>query len=80
MATSPGFQKRGLASRLLRIIMDMADSEVRKIYIEASDVGFPVYEKLGWRLVGTVEVDLTRWGSVGVRRNGVMLRNPHPLQ
>lgn len=76
LATSPHFQRKGLASMLLRHVLDKADQEGRKTYIEATPEGHPVYEKLGWRDVALVEVDLGKYGGEGVGTNVCMIREP----
>lgn len=76
LATSPKFQRKGLASMLLRHVLDQADREGRKTYIEATPEGHPVYAKLGFGDVALVEVDLKKWGGRTVGTNVCMVRKP----
>jgi GNAT superfamily N-acetyltransferase len=65
LATDPAYQRRGLASKLLKQVLDLADREATKAYIEATLAGYPVYERLGYKVVDIVEVDLSKWGGKG---------------
>ena len=50
MYTSPSFRKRGLATVLLH--MAMADAKrlnVSNVELQATEMGIPVYEKLGFQ-------------------------------
>ncbi len=62
---------------LLTHVLDMADREGRKCYIEATDAGHPLYVKLGWKDVDVVYVDCTKWGGK-VERNRILIRDPIP--
>jgi len=79
LATDPAYQRRGLASKLLKHVLDSADREGKKAYIEATLAGYPVYERLGWKVVDVVEIDLSKWGGKGMGSNRIMLREPQPL-
>jgi GNAT superfamily N-acetyltransferase len=76
MATDPAYQRRGLASKLLKHVLEMADRDGKKAYIEATVAGYPVYERLGWKVVDLVEIDLSKWGGKGIGSNRIMLRAP----
>ena len=56
----------------------MADAEGRKTYIEATKMGHPVYHKLGFRDLDTVNVDLSKYGQTQPGTNTVMMRDPNP--
>ena len=48
--TIPGYRKRGLASVLLNMAIEHAKTfNVSNIELQATDMGIPVYEKLGFR-------------------------------
>lgn len=79
LATDPSYQRRGLASKLLKHVFQMADKEGKMSYIEATAAGFPVYQKIGYRQVDIVEVDLEKFGGKGTASNRCMLREPQPL-
>lgn len=77
LCTDPAFQRKGLATMLLRHGTDMADAEGRKTYIEATAKGHPVYLKLGFKDIDVVTVDLSKWGGeLGINRT--MIREPQP--
>ena len=58
VATHPAAQGRGLATRLSRHLLEWATSRgIGTVALDASDVGRPVYERLGFRALGpTVEL------------------------
>jgi GNAT superfamily N-acetyltransferase len=54
VATHPSAQGRGLASRLSAHLVEWAMARgCRTVALDASDVGRPVYERLGFRVIGT---------------------------
>ncbi|KAK8074114.1 hypothetical protein PG994_005013 [Apiospora phragmitis] len=69
---------RGIAMALLAPMLDIADAEGRKTYLEATAAGKPLYERLGFRLVEVLEFN---WDELTKERNGlyknwVMIRDP----
>ncbi len=51
--TKPGYRNRGLASKLMgHIIREAKSRKCGKLTLHASDMGRPIYEKLGFRNVG----------------------------
>lgn len=79
LATDPAYQKRGLASRLLKHMFQFADEQGKMAYIEATALGFPLYTKLGFKEVDSVKVDLSKYGGKGTAKNRIMVRNPQPV-
>ncbi|KAE9376891.1 acyl-CoA N-acyltransferase [Stipitochalara longipes BDJ] len=79
LATDPTYQRRGLASRLLKHMLQLADEQGKMAYIEATALGFPVYQKLGFKQVDIVEVDLSKYGGKGTASNRIMQREPQPV-
>ncbi|KAK8023763.1 hypothetical protein PG993_011829 [Apiospora rasikravindrae] len=78
LCVSPKYFRKGIASALLTPMLDIADAEGRKTYLEATAAGKPLYEKLGFRLVEVLEFD---WDELTTKRNGlyknwVMIRDP----
>jgi GNAT superfamily N-acetyltransferase len=76
LATDPEFQRRGLGGMLLRQGIERADAEGRRIYLEATEAGRPLYEKLGWKDIDLVSVDLRKWGEERPGLNYIMMREP----
>jgi GNAT superfamily N-acetyltransferase len=79
LGVSKEHRRKGLASLLLKHVLDMADREGKKTYLDATDEGWFVYSKLGFEVVGTVEIDLRKWGGEGVGRNRNMIREPRKI-
>ncbi|CZT50304.1 uncharacterized protein RSE6_11261 [Rhynchosporium secalis] len=79
LCVSPSHQRLGLGSRLLKHVLDQADREIRKCYIEATSAGHPVYFKLGFRDVDVLKLDLKPWGGDFVAINRLMIRDPQPI-
>jgi hypothetical protein len=65
---------------LMRHVLDIADAEGRKTYIEATNAGYPLYVKLGFKEIDAVVVDLSSWGAEEKGLNMIMLRDPHPMK
>ncbi|KAE9371562.1 acyl-CoA N-acyltransferase [Stipitochalara longipes BDJ] len=63
LATSPEYQRRGVASRLLGYGLEKADREGVKVYLSASPMGAVVYARLGFVEVGSLSVDLEEFGG-----------------
>jgi GNAT superfamily N-acetyltransferase len=76
LATDAAYQRRGLGGMLLGHVIALAEAEGKKIYLEATKVGHPLYQKLGWRDVDLITVDCRKWGIDQSDYNWVMLREP----
>jgi GNAT superfamily N-acetyltransferase len=61
MFTEPEFRGRGVASRLVRAMVRWAtDHGYRRIFLHASQLGRPVYEKLGFVNGNEMRLELPR--------------------
>lgn len=50
--TKPEYRRQGIATQLLtRMLQDARDRNVGKVYLNASDMGKPVYQKLGFEVL-----------------------------
>ncbi|KAL4908891.1 hypothetical protein BDW74DRAFT_174121 [Aspergillus multicolor] len=78
IATSPESQGQGVARALLTWGMEEGDKTQRRIYLEATTEGFPVYAKYGWRILERIEMDFARWGGEGRQELTLMMRDPRP--
>ncbi|KAL4951648.1 acyl-CoA N-acyltransferase [Aspergillus filifer] len=76
IATHPKYQGRGVGKALLAWGIERAGKEGKRIYLEATEEGYPVYVKNGWRALARVEIDYARWGGVGGQALTLMVRNP----
>ena len=60
--THPEYQRRGLSSAIMReLIAELERRGVREIWLDASAAGKPVYDRLGFREMGKVEL----WSGSG---------------
>ncbi|KAK7973239.1 hypothetical protein PG996_007463 [Apiospora saccharicola] len=78
LCVSPKYHRKGIATALLAPMLDIADAEGRKTYLEATVAGRPLYEKLGFREVDVLKFDfdaLTKERN-GLYKNFVMIREP----
>lgn len=48
ICTAPEHQRRGAASMLIRALLNIADQDARKVYLEASPSGVSTYRRLGF--------------------------------
>lgn len=76
LATHSDYQKRGIGTMLLNQGIAVADAEGKKIYLEATTAGHPLYLKLGWKDIDLITVDLKKWGGDKPGTNWVMMREP----
>lgn len=76
LAVDPAYQRKGLGRRLLEPVLEQADKEGRKIYIEASKKGVGLYERLGWERVGVMRIDLRPHGGDTVEETVLLIREP----
>lgn len=61
--TTPEYQRRGFARRLVAALLARADAlGIESVMLDATEQGAPLYEALGFRAVQAVE----RWSRVGV--------------
>jgi hypothetical protein len=64
LATDPKYERRGAATSLIRWGIGHAAAEKMPIWIEATPTGYPLYQKLGWTVVDTQDLDLGgRYGA-----------------
>ncbi|KAI0474286.1 hypothetical protein F4859DRAFT_85335 [Xylaria cf. heliscus] len=81
LCTAPKYHRRGAGKALLAPMLAIADSVGLRSYVEATRAGQPLYEKLGFRVVETRELDATAvtGGRVkGVSSLSIMIREPQP--
>jgi GNAT superfamily N-acetyltransferase len=78
LATLPAHQGRGIGSAILKWGTSKADAWGRRLYLEATVEGLPVYVKYGWRPVEEMILDRTRFGGQGKETYMIMIRDPIP--
>ncbi|KAL8939341.1 MAG: hypothetical protein Q9216_003405 [Gyalolechia sp. 2 TL-2023] len=76
LIVSPEYQRRGLGTMLMREALAAADRDGAKAYVEASPKGLALYQRLGWRVVDTIKMDMTRYGGKGMAIEELMIRQP----
>ncbi|KAL4795182.1 acyl-CoA N-acyltransferase [Aspergillus venezuelensis] len=64
LATHPKYQGHGVGKALLAWGIERAEKDGKRIYLEATSEGYPLYVKSGWRALERVEIDYERWGGV----------------
>jgi GNAT superfamily N-acetyltransferase len=79
LSTAPAYQRKGLASMLLNHVLDLADAEDRKTYVESTATGYPLYRKFGFRDIDLLSMDLSKWGGPKPGINKILLREPQPV-
>ncbi|KAI1122141.1 hypothetical protein F5Y10DRAFT_281925 [Nemania abortiva] len=62
LCTRHSYHGRGIGSALMRSVLDVADREELSSYLEATRVGAPMYRKLGYEVVDTLEFDRAEAG------------------
>lgn len=63
LAMGPEWQRMGVGKRLLEWGLEKADREEVEAWIEASPAGKGLYEKMGWKEVGFVDLEMGMWGG-----------------
>jgi hypothetical protein len=64
---------------LLKHVLQRADKEGKVAYIEATDTGYPLYLRLGWKQIDVIELDLSKYGGKGNASNRIMLREAQSI-
>jgi hypothetical protein len=64
---------------LLKQVLQRADKEGKVAYIEATDTGYPLYLRLGWKQIDVIELDLSKYGGKGTASNRIMLREAQSI-
>lgn len=58
MCVDPAYRRQGVGSACVRWGMEQCSQLGIPAYLEASELGKPMYEKLGWERVGDVQIDV----------------------
>lgn len=59
---------------LLRWGLKLADELVLEAYLEASSEGHHLYQSAGFEDVGTLDLDMSKYGGQGIHQHFVMTR------
>lgn len=76
VAIHPSYQRKGLASRLLHHVLEQADRDNAKIYVDALADQRPFYSRFGFQDVDQFEIDLAPFGGSGVAAIKCTIRQP----
>lgn len=76
----PEYQRKGLGTMLLEPVLEQADREHRKVYIEASKKGLGLYIKHDWVQIDEMAVDTKPYGGDSVEVTVFMMREPKVLK
>ncbi|KAF2242637.1 hypothetical protein BU26DRAFT_534674 [Trematosphaeria pertusa] len=76
LVTHPEHQRRGAGAMLVRWGIEQADKVQLPSFLEATEVGRPLYASLGFNGVHEEIFDLSKYGSQGRDRSTVMIRHP----
>jgi GNAT superfamily N-acetyltransferase len=70
--TSPKYQRRGVGTSILKWGNERADEEGLPCFLQSTPFGYGLYKELGWKDVGSLDVDLRDWvrGARGVLATG----------
>ncbi|KAJ4347058.1 uncharacterized protein N0V89_010993 [Didymosphaeria variabile] len=63
LVTHPDHHRRGAGGMLLRWGCDKADEAGTEAYLEASEMGEPLYKRYGFEPVENIALDLRNWGG-----------------
>jgi GNAT superfamily N-acetyltransferase len=75
----PEFQRKGLGGRLVEWGLRKAEKKGLQVYIEATEMGLPVYLRYGMVEVDRVDVDLEPYGATNGEWNRyALLHKPAP--
>ncbi|GCB23700.1 hypothetical protein AAWM_06585 [Aspergillus awamori] len=75
LATLPEAQGKGVGTALLQWGIERADAMNARVYLEATEDGYPLYWKHGWRDLQVARLDFTEYGSTGSQEWVVMRRD-----
>lgn len=76
LVCEPKYQRRGAGRLLLGWGIELADKLVLEAYLEASPEGHHLYESAGFEDVGTLDMDMSKYGGHGIHQHFVMIRTP----
>lgn len=75
LAVHPDYQGLGIGKKLIQAGLDDAAAlDLGIAYLEATESGYPLYKKFGWKDVDHVVVDLGKYGGKGLWPTACMSR------
>jgi len=74
LVTLPKYHRRGVGAMHMQWGFEQAEKMGLPVWLEASKMGRPLYERNGFETVGWLDVDLKSWGADPSGQNALMLR------
>ncbi|PVH82281.1 acyl-CoA N-acyltransferase [Cadophora sp. DSE1049] len=75
----PQYQRQGIASSLLGIGSREAEERKARFWCTSTPQAVSTYEKNGWKIVETHDVDLGKYGGEGIYTRSWMVREPKSI-
>ena len=76
----PSHQRRGIGSAIIEFALESLELDRLPIWLYAQPDGHNLYQKLGWKDVENVEMQLAEWAGkgkgYGLHRTVCMIREP----
>ncbi|RDW63592.1 hypothetical protein BP6252_11137 [Coleophoma cylindrospora] len=76
LAVRPKYQRKGLGTMLLAPVLELADEENAKAFVQASAQGQGLYLKHGWVEVDEILMDFSPYGGTKRAKTALMIREP----
>jgi len=76
LAVRPEYQRKGLGSMLLTQVLELADKDSAKTFIQASAKGLGLYLKHGWVEVDEIVLDFSPYGGAKQAKTALLMREP----
>lgn len=76
LAVRPEYQRKGLGSLLLTPVLELADKENAKTFVQASGKGLGLYLKHGWEEVDEIVLDFSPYGGAKHAKTALLIREP----
>jgi GNAT superfamily N-acetyltransferase len=76
LAVRPEYQRKGLGSMLLTPVLEQADKENAKAFVQGSVQGVGLYLKHGWEEVDEILIDYSPYGGASDVKTALLVREP----
>ncbi|OBT61442.1 hypothetical protein VE03_08953 [Pseudogymnoascus sp. 23342-1-I1] len=76
LAVRPKYQRKGLGSMLLTPVLEQADKENAKAFVQGSAQGMGLYLKHGWKEVDEILMDYSPYGGAKDVKTALLIREP----
>ncbi|OBT49905.1 hypothetical protein VE04_09239 [Pseudogymnoascus sp. 24MN13] len=76
LAVRPEYQRKGLGSMLLTPVLEQADKENAKAFVQGSVQGVGMYLKHGWEEVDEILMDYSPYGGASDVKTALLVREP----